>query len=143
MILSRSTRTKRSGSLNSFGPSGDRTASGRTCWHQTRPDPATATHAGRRLARISGPSGPSCNTADLGASWLFLLSSGWGGFCGCDDGDRVGGLLARLARAAVFGAFEFPVGHLALDHAGVAAQSAFEQVALYLSQGPGQRAGQP
>src|ERR1017187_2538289 len=65
MILSRSTRTKRSGSLNSFGPSGDRTASGRTCWHQTRPDPATATHAGRRLARISGPSGPSW-TRDAG-----------------------------------------------------------------------------
>jgi hypothetical protein len=99
---------------------------------------ALRNHIGRDSYDWSRP-----NTADLGASWLFLLSSGWGGFCGCDDGDRVGGLLARLARAAVFGAFEFPVGHLALDHAGVAAQSAFEQVALYLSQGPGQRAGQP
>jgi hypothetical protein len=39
--------------------------------------------------------------------------------------------------------FEFPVGHLALDDAWVAAQAAFEQVALDFSQGPGQGAGQP
>jgi hypothetical protein len=53
------------------------------------------------------------------------------------------GLLAGLARAAVPGAFELPVGHLALDDAGVAARPACEQVALDLSQGPGQRPGQP
>jgi hypothetical protein len=43
----------------------------------------------------------------------------------------------------VRGTFEFPVGHLAFDHAGVAAGAAFEQVAADLSEGPGQRAGQP
>ena len=43
---------------------------------------------------------------------------------------------------AVLGAFESPVGHLAFDHAGVA-RGRREQVALDLSQGPGQCAGEP
>jgi hypothetical protein len=53
-------------------------------------------------------------------------------FGGCDDGDLAGWPLAGLAGARR-GAFEFPVGHLAFDHAGVAAGTAFEQVTADLS----------
>jgi hypothetical protein len=71
------------------------------------------------------------------------MSAGGMRFGGCGDGNRGSGLRAGLSWPAVFGAFEFPVGHLALDDAGVAAQAACEQVALDLSQGPDQRACQP
>jgi hypothetical protein len=82
------------------------------------------------------------NTADLSLEW-WLVSAGGVRFGGCDDGGWASWPLARLPWLAVSGAFEFPVGHFAFDHAGVAALAACEQVALDLTQGPGQRAGQP
>ena len=73
---------------------------------------------------------------------LASKGAGGAGFGGGNDSGG-GGPLAWLAWAVVPGAFEFPVGHLALDHAGVVACPACEQVALDLSQGPGQGTGQP
>jgi uncharacterized protein YaaQ len=93
----------------------------------------------RRPSQLGGIRAARCNTADLGLIWR-LVSAGGVRFGGCDDGDRS---IWPLAGPAVHCAFEFPVGHFALDDARVAAGAACEQVAADFSQCPGQCAGQP
>src|SRR5215471_11517089 len=96
--------------------------------HETFILRAASTSSHRLLQRRLLSAHTAQNTADLRADSPFL-SAGRMRFGGCDDGDRGRGLLAERAGAVLTGAFEFPVGHLALDDAGVGAGAAFEQVA--------------
>ena len=51
--------------------------------------------------------------------------------------------MARLPWLAVSGAFEFPVGHFAFDHAGVAPAAAGDEVAQDFTDGSTHCPGQP
>lgn len=65
-----------------------------------------------------------CNASDL--EWFALLVGGDGAVVRCDP-DCLGGVAGGLWPVPVRDAFEFVVGHLAFDHAAVAASSPSRQ----------------
>ncbi len=71
---------------------------------------------------------PSPNAADLGLGWGFPL--GRGGLGSGEDADRLGWRGGGLGPVAVVGAFEAPVGHLALDDPGEGPQPAAGQQSM-------------
>src|SRR2546430_13355602 len=99
-----------------------------------------------RLSALSVPelpprhaySRPRPNTADLGCL-LWLLSPGGGRFGGFHDGDGVVG----SGWIAMVRSLEFPVGHFAFDHAGVAPAAAGDEVAQDFTDGSTHCPGQP
>ena len=82
------------------------------------PDLDEFADADRREPSAPERARPSANTSDL--EWFALLVGGDGAVVRCDP-DCLGGVAGGLRPVPVLGAFEFVVGHLVFDHAGVAA----------------------